>query len=495
MSLITIPELPSYPVNILQNDSLFEVVFFNGTEYVSHKISGLVIKNAIGGTIQWGQITGNIVQQTDLNNALNSKFNIPNGNIGQYINGLGALVQFPDIPAAQVNSDWNAVTGVSAILNKPSFALVAFSGEYDDLLNKPTIPAAQVNSDWNAVTGVAAILNKPTIPAAQVNSDWNATTGVEAIINKPTALAPTGSAGGDLTGTYPNPTIKQSVGLTGIPTAPTASFPSETNQIANTAWVTAYVDGLLQPFIPVVSGTEFRRGIIALNGSNNLVTLGGISSSQVGTAVAITVTPSSASPYPRVRYSSTTGTNSSVVSNIISSGVAYMCRKIGYRFTCVFSPSDVSTTGVELYAPSARQFYGVVDSTTPIGINSSTTVQSIQQMIGVGSDSGDENLHIFHNDGNGNANRTDLGENFPAGKTSAVPFTLLYCFELYALTNTNEVRYRVTQLNNGFSVEGTITTNLPDLTARAIPQAVRTSGLSASNVSIDIGNLTISSFF
>lgn len=30
--------------------------------------------------------------------------------------------------------------------------------------NKPTIPAAQVNADWNAVSGVAQILNKPTIP-------------------------------------------------------------------------------------------------------------------------------------------------------------------------------------------------------------------------------------------------------------------------------------------------------------------------------------------
>lgn len=34
------------------------------------------------------------------------------------------------------------------------------------IANKPTIPAAQVNSDWNAVSGVAEILNKPTIPNA-----------------------------------------------------------------------------------------------------------------------------------------------------------------------------------------------------------------------------------------------------------------------------------------------------------------------------------------
>ena len=48
------------------------------------------------------------------------------------------------------------------------------------------LPADQVNSDWNATSGVAEILNKPTIPAAQVNSDWNATSGVAEILNKPT---------------------------------------------------------------------------------------------------------------------------------------------------------------------------------------------------------------------------------------------------------------------------------------------------------------------
>lgn len=44
------------------------------------------------------------------------------------------------VPAAQVNSDWNASTGVAQILNKPSLATVATSGSYTDLSNKPTIP-------------------------------------------------------------------------------------------------------------------------------------------------------------------------------------------------------------------------------------------------------------------------------------------------------------------------------------------------------------------
>lgn len=45
-----------------------------------------------------------------------------------------------------------------------NLSTVATTGSYNDLLNKPTIPAAQVNADWNAVSGVAQILNKPTIP-------------------------------------------------------------------------------------------------------------------------------------------------------------------------------------------------------------------------------------------------------------------------------------------------------------------------------------------
>ena len=72
---------------------------------------------------------------------------------------------------SQVNSDWNAVSGVAQILNKP------------------TIPSL-VNPDWNASSGFAQILNKPTIPAAQVNSDWNASSGLAHILNVPSTFLP-----------------------------------------------------------------------------------------------------------------------------------------------------------------------------------------------------------------------------------------------------------------------------------------------------------------
>lgn len=58
----------------------------------------------------------------------------------------------PTIPAAQVNSDWNAVSGVSQILNKPTLATVATSGSYSDLSNKPTIPTITDNTTYYTIT-------------------------------------------------------------------------------------------------------------------------------------------------------------------------------------------------------------------------------------------------------------------------------------------------------------------------------------------------------
>ena len=39
-----------------------------------------------------------------------------------------------------------------------------FDGNYNSLSNRPTIPSPQVNSDWNATSGIAVILNKPVVP-------------------------------------------------------------------------------------------------------------------------------------------------------------------------------------------------------------------------------------------------------------------------------------------------------------------------------------------
>ena len=73
----------------------------------------------------------------------------------------------PTIPAAQVQSDWTATTGMGVILHKPSLASVATSGSYTDLTDTPTIPQAPVQSDWNQTntSSLDYIKNKPTVPS------------------------------------------------------------------------------------------------------------------------------------------------------------------------------------------------------------------------------------------------------------------------------------------------------------------------------------------
>jgi hypothetical protein len=53
---------------------------------------------------------------------------------------------------------WFNLTGLSS---GGTLATVATTGAYSDLIGKPTIPAAQVQSDWNATSGLGVILNKP----------------------------------------------------------------------------------------------------------------------------------------------------------------------------------------------------------------------------------------------------------------------------------------------------------------------------------------------
>lgn len=63
-------------------------------------------------------------------------------------------------------------TALAAKANSSSLSTVATSGSYNDLSDKPAIPT-QVNSDWNASSGVAQILNKPTLATVATSGSYN----------------------------------------------------------------------------------------------------------------------------------------------------------------------------------------------------------------------------------------------------------------------------------------------------------------------------------
>ena len=78
----------------------------------------------------------------------------------------------------------NVTEHVEDFVQFSDLAGVATSGSYSDLSDKPSIPPAQVNSDWNASSGVAEILNKPNPPIAFGSTD-SAADDVEKIVSIP----------------------------------------------------------------------------------------------------------------------------------------------------------------------------------------------------------------------------------------------------------------------------------------------------------------------
>jgi hypothetical protein len=67
----------------------------NGTTY---DLSANRSWTIAGTSAVWGNITGTLSNQTDLQTALNAKFNNPTGTISQYIRGDGSIATFPTLP-------------------------------------------------------------------------------------------------------------------------------------------------------------------------------------------------------------------------------------------------------------------------------------------------------------------------------------------------------------------------------------------------------------
>ena len=90
-----------------------------------------------------------------------------NGQTGAVVldaDDVGALPDSTTIPTALSDLSDDSTHRVVTDTEKSTWnGKSDFSGSYNDLTDKPTIPAAQVNSDWNAVSGVAEILNKPPL--------------------------------------------------------------------------------------------------------------------------------------------------------------------------------------------------------------------------------------------------------------------------------------------------------------------------------------------
>jgi hypothetical protein len=176
----------------------------------------------------------------------------------------GDLLNTPTIPTkvSDLTNDSGFINSVAwnDVSSKPSFATVATSGDYDDLLNKPSIPAnvSDLINDSGFITGVAwdDISNKPTIPSkvSDLTNDSGFITVVawNDVASKPSFA--TVATSGSYTDLLDTPTIPTNVSdltndsgfITGIAWDDISSKPT----FATIATSGSYVDLSNKPTIP-----------------------------------------------------------------------------------------------------------------------------------------------------------------------------------------------------------------------------------------------------
>jgi hypothetical protein len=158
-------------------------------------------------------------------------------------------VEIAGISSSQLNADWDATSGVQEILNKPDLSIyaeksdlatVATTGSFNDLVDKPTIPSAQVNADWDATSGVSEILNRPNLATVATTGDYSDLQNLPSI---PAAQVNSDwSATSGVQEILNKPTVKQVVAGSNITITETAStfeiamdtpIPSATSDLIN----------------------------------------------------------------------------------------------------------------------------------------------------------------------------------------------------------------------------------------------------------------------
>lgn len=247
------------------------------------------------------------------------------GTTSQYVRGDGSLTTLP----VQVNSDWNSISGVSQILNKPTL----FSGDYNDLTNKPNLSIYYLASNpsgfvsnlssftttnlaegsnlyWTSARFNTAFSGKTTTDLTEGSNlyftnararaslsqgtgiSYNSTTGVITNSAPDQTVIINAGAGMSVTGLYPSftitntqatPTINNNISRT-----LNSNYTISTTQLAEVSYsVTCSVTN------PLLAGTSTASAFLeySTNGGSTWITINQTgNTSGVGIAVAIAIT-------------------------------------------------------------------------------------------------------------------------------------------------------------------------------------------------------------
>lgn len=187
--------------------------------------------------------------------------------------------------------------------------------------------------------------------------------------------------------------------------------------------------------------------------SGLFTTLGVNAVSSVGTVASINVTAGVNLKNSMRRASVASATTANSASELrVAAAMCYRGEVFGSVPTGGFFMSHrwgiLTTTALQ------RQAHGLFSTSAALSTTLSPSAST--SCIFVGNDSADTNLQLMHNDAAGNCTKIDLGANFPASNTTACYELILFC-----PPNGDSVGYRITRMDTGNVVAGTITTDLP----------------------------------